>query len=245
MIAPIDSWFLKYIHYPKLKEESKFYASYGLFMHELLEKYYGGMMSKDEILMSFLTNFSKRIEGSGRPKVSIIQNYFQSGKEFIKSLEPMPFEMVSVEEKINFDVDGIPFTGVIDYLGADSEGYAVVDNKSRKLKARSTRSKPTLKDKELDCMLRQLYLYAEAVRQKYGSLPKLLCFNCFRTGTFIKEPLSEITYHNTIEWAKRKVEEIAETEEFYPNREFFACYYICGMSNHCCYAEELLRRDKK
>lgn len=28
-------WFLTYIHTPKLKKEDKFYAAYGLFMHDL------------------------------------------------------------------------------------------------------------------------------------------------------------------------------------------------------------------
>lgn len=231
-------WYLQYLHYPKPKKETKFYAAYGLFMHDILENYYTGKLSKDEALMTFLTQFSERTQGTGRPKIATVQKYMQSGKEFLKSLQPFRFEMVSVEERMDFDIDGIPFTGRIDYLGMEDGEYVIVDNKSRDLKPRSNRAKPTLKDKELDAMLRQLYIYAEAVRQKYGKLPKSLCFNCFRTGVFIEEPFNEDAYHEAIQWAKNKVEEIAGADEFYPNREFFSCYYLCGMSNHCCYDKE-------
>ena len=170
-------WFLTYIHTPKLKKEDKFYAAYGLFMHDLLEKYYRGENSKEEILIMFLTQFKERTKGTGRPKSATVQKYFQSGIEFIKSLEPMRFKMISVEEKIDFKIGELNFTGRIDYLGEEDGELIIVDNKSRDLKQRSKREKPILKDKELDSMLRQLYIYAEAVRQKYGRLPKLLCFN--------------------------------------------------------------------
>ena len=153
-------WFLTYIHTPKLKKEDKFYAAYGLFMHDLLEKYYRGENPKEEILIMFLTQFKERTKGTGRPKSATVQKYFQSGIEFIKSLEPMRFKMISVEEKIDFKIGGLNFTGRIDYLGEEDGDLVIVDNKSRDLKQRSKREKPTLKDKELDSMLRQLYIYA-------------------------------------------------------------------------------------
>lgn len=155
-------WFLTYIHTPKLKKEDKFYAAYGLFMHDLLEKYFKGENSKEEILMMFLTQFKAKTKGTGRPKAATVQKYFQSGTEFIKSLEPLRFKMISVEEKIDFKIGEFNFTGRIDYLGEEDGEFVIIDNKSRDLKPRSGRAKPTLKDKELDLMLRQLYIYAEA-----------------------------------------------------------------------------------
>lgn len=184
-------WFLTYIHTPKLKKEDKFYAAYGLFMHDLLEKYYRGENSKEEILIMFLTQFKERTKGTGRPKSATVQKYFQSGIEFIKSLEPMRFKMISVEEKIDFKIGGLNFTGRIDYLGEEDGDLVIVDNKSRDLKQRSKREKPTLKDKGLDSMLRQLYIYAEAVRQKYGRLPKLLCFTVLGQECLSKNRLTK------------------------------------------------------
>jgi len=228
-------WYLQYIHYPKLMKEDKFYAVYGLFMHELLESYYTAKMAKDEVMLAFLTQFPERTQGAGRPNPGTVRKYFQSGKEYIRNLKPLRFDMVSVEEKIDFHIGGMLFTGRIDYLGTEDGEYVIVDNKSRDLKPRSGRAKPTLKDKELDIMLRQLYIYAEAVRQKYGKLPKLLCFNCFKTGMLIEEPFREDAYHEALLWAEGKIREILDVDEFPPNIEFFGCSYICSYSSHCCY----------
>ncbi len=49
------------------------------------------------------------------------------------------------------------------------------------------------------------------------------------------EPFNEDAYREALSWAQHKVEEISGADEFYPNREFFSCYYLCGLSNHCCY----------
>ena len=51
--------------------------------------------------------------------------------------------------------------GVIDLVGrSDTGGLVIVDHKSRALKPRSKRKKPTKTNQELDEYLRQLYLYA-------------------------------------------------------------------------------------
>lgn len=105
-------------------------------MHDLLEKYYKGENSKEEILMMFLTQFKERTKGTGRPKAVTVQKYFKTGTEFIKSLEPFRFTMVSVEEKIDFKIGDFDFTGRIDYLGEENGDFVIVDNKSRDLKPR-------------------------------------------------------------------------------------------------------------
>ena len=200
-------WFLTYIHTPKLKKEDKFYATYGLFMHDLLEKYFKGENSKEEILMMFLTQFKAKTKGTGRPKAATVQKYFQSGTEFIKSLEPLRFKMISVEEKIDFKIGEFNFTGRIDYLGEEDGEFVIIDNKSRDLKPRSGRAKPTLKDKELDLMLRQLYIYAEAVRQKYGNCRNyyvltVLGLECLSKNRLTKTHIAK-TYHGRSTKSKR------------------------------------------
>lgn len=237
-------WFLKYLK--KYKETDKFYATYGAFIHKILERHYKGELTKDNMLMEFLTNFSKEVRGV-RPKETTVQKYIEQGSEYLASFTPLPFEMIEVEYKVNFDIDGIPFVGFIDFLGKEDGEYIIVDNKSRDLKPRSGRSRLTAKDKELDDMLKQLYLYSAAISQEFGKYPKELCFNCFRTGTLIREPFNIEAYNRTIKWAKERIKKISEDTEFNPNRDFFACRYICGVSDNCIYdieACEERRRQK-
>ena len=113
----------------------------------------------------------------------------------------------------------------------------VVDNKSRVLKPRSKRAKPTKTDEELDSYLIQLYLYSAAVEQEYGKLPKSLCFNCFRTPIFIEEPFKEEAYAASKLWLSDKVEAIKRETDFRPNMEFFKCKHLCEMQDFCEYCE--------
>lgn len=225
-------FFLKYIS--KCEETDKFYATYGSFMHKLIERYYRGELSRDEMLMEFLTGFSSNVKGM-RPQESTVQKYIKCGVEYLSSFQPFKYNMVDVEKRVDFEIDGLKFVGYIDYLGELDCEYYIIDNKSRDLKPRSGRKKPTAKDRELDDMLKQLYIYAAAIKQEYGKFPKALCFNCFRTGVFIEEPFDEVAYNEAIAWAKTKIDEIKAADDFYPNREFFSCLYICGVSDECVY----------
>lgn len=234
-------FFLKYIS--KCKDSDKFYASYGLFMHKLIENYYRGVLSKDEMLIEFLTGFSKNVRGV-RPPESTVQKYIRCGVEYLKGFQPFKYPMVDVEKRVEFEIDGLKFVGYIDYLGKEDGEYYVIDNKSRDLKPRSNREKPTVKDRELDSMLKQLYIYSAAVKQEYGKFPKSLCFNCFKSGVFIEEPFREEAYNEAVDWVKRMVEDIKSTDDFYPNREFFSCYYICGVSDDCVY-DQIAREERR
>lgn len=225
-------WYMKYIR--GYKETPQFYSSYGSFMHKLIEKFYRGEITKDEMQIRFLLDFSQEVKGV-RPQDKTVQKYIQAGVQYLKNFKPFPFNLIEVEKKIEFDIDGIPFVGYIDYLGEKDGNYYIIDNKSRDLKPRSNRRKPTVKDNELDEMLKQLYIYSVAIKQEYGNFPKSLCFNCFKSNTFIEEPFNYEAYLKAIEWVKKSVEKIKDENEFPPNREFFSCYYICGLNNECCY----------
>lgn len=233
-------------HISKCKDDDRFYASYGSFCHKLIENYYRNIITKDEMIQEFLTGFSDEVKGT-RPKKSIVEKYIQRGANYMKEFEPFPFNMVDVEKKVEFEVGGLKFIGFIDYLGEKDGEYYIVDNKSRDLKPRSKRKEPTINDKTLDKMLRQLYIYSAAVRQEYGKFPKSLCFNCFKAGVFIEEPFKENKYDEAIKWAIDTVEEIKKTENFYPQIDYFSCNNICGVSEHCIYHEmeqEEIRRKR-
>lgn len=227
-------WFLKYIR--QYKETPQFYSSYGSFMHKLLEGFYKGELTKEEMLTKFLFDFSDEVQGI-RPQESTVKKYITSGIEYLKGFEPLPYNVLGIEKKVEFEINGIPLVGFIDYLGEKDGEIYIVDNKSRDLKPRSNRKQPTANDKEIDEMLRQLYIYSAAIKQEYGKFPKSLCFNCFRSGVFIEEPFKEEAYNEAIAWAERTIEDIKDTDDFYPNIEFFNCLYICGFKDDCCYWE--------
>ena len=205
-------------------------------MHKLIEEFYRGKLTKEEMLTKFLFDFHTEVQGE-RPKESTVSKYIQCGVEYLRGFSPFPYKMIDVEKKVEFEIGGRKFIGFIDYLGEKDGEYYIVDNKSRELKPRSKRAKPTVKDQELDEMLKQLYLYAAAVKQEYGKFPKALCFNCFKNGVFIEEPFSEKVFSETIEWFLKTIDNIADENDFPPYLDYFSCKNICGVKDECCYYE--------
>ena len=225
-------WFCHYIRGEN--ERPMFYASYGSYVHDLLRRYYIGEIGKDELPMRFLLDFSTKVQGE-RPASSTVAKYIQSGHEYFKNFEPLPYRVVDIEKEVHFDLDGTPFVAFIDFIGEKDGKLMIVDHKSRELKPRSSKKKKTLKDIELDEMLRQLYLYSHGIKQLTGEFPAFLCINSFRNGNLIEEPFDRTAYESSVEWAKQKIEEISDEEEFRPYVDFFQCKYLCGLHDECCY----------
>ena len=235
-------FFLKYIS--NISESDRFYASYGSFIHSLIERYYKKELSKEELETEFLLGFSNNVKGV-RPPQSTVDKYIKCGSEYFRNFKPFDFNMVGVEKKVSFEIDGLPFIGYIDYLGEKDGEYFVIDNKSRDLKPRSKRKKPTQKDQELDKMLRQMYIYSTAVKQEFGKFPKALCFNCFKSGIFIEEPFNIDAYNETIEWVKKNINDIKTADDFYPYLDYFACNNICGVSEECIYHQTEIEERRR
>lgn len=193
------------------------------------------------MLPEFLLRFAERVKGR-RPSDTVVSNYIRAGRDYLSSFKPFPLNTLWVEKKLLFDLNGHPFVCVVDYLGeSDSGELYLVDHKSRDLKPRSRRRKPTAKDAELDDMLRQLYLYSAAVFDAIGKYPDYLCFNCFRTGVFIREPFDMGKYEEAKRWALDLVEEIESEEEFEPTQSYFFCKWLCGVCDKCEYYIESQR----
>lgn len=232
-------WYLKYIR--RLHGKDMFFSDYGSFVHKLIELYFLGEKTRDELCDIYLREFKSRVKGHA-PNPKVFGNYFKSGLNYIRNIAPFPYNMVAVEKRVDFEMDGIPFVGYIDFLGEKNGELYVVDNKSRTLKPRSTRAKPTKTDEELDAYLRQLYIYSAAVEQEYGKTPKALCFNCFRAPVFIVEPFEEQAYAESKKWLEESVARITAETDFKPDVEYFKCTHLCEMNGHCEYYKLLKKK---
>lgn len=236
------AWFYKYIRgHP---EEQLFYSSFGKLVHDILEKFYKGKIKKEDMLFEFLTRINSDVKGE-RPEAKILDKYINGVSEYLNSFAPFPYEMIDVEKYVSFMVEDKRFVGVIDYIGMKDGEYYIIDNKSGDLRKRSNRKYPTIKDMELDEKLRQLYLYAEAINQEYGKYPAFLCFNCFRTGVFIKEPFSIEKYNETKQWALEEIEKIENEEYFVSVPDYFRCKWLCGYGAECEEYQEYLAERRR
>ena len=194
-----------------------------------------GLIPKEQLQETYLSGFRENVTGRP-PSGKVFNSYFFDGLRYLESFEPFPYKTEATEVKAEFDIDGIPLVGFIDYVGRAEDGsLVIVDNKSRALKSRSKRDKPTKTDLELDKYLTQLYLYSEAVKKLYGVFPKTLCFNCFRTNMLIREPFRKEAYDNAVGWFKGVVSDAANADKFPPSAEWFKCRFLCDCRDACVY----------
>ena len=232
-------FYLRYIKFPRDKYEGKehFFSSYGKFMHELIRLYRTGEKTKEQLIVEYLSKFRETITAPA-PNAKVFSTYFADGLMYLQNMEPSENEIISTETKLRFDFRGKRFVGYIDSLERKPDGsLVIVDDKSRNLKPRSKRSKPTKTDIELDEYLRQLYMYSLFLIDEFGEMPGSLCFNCFRTQTMIEEKFWLDELEDTLEWIVVRTREIINTSEFEPDLEWYKCKYICEMQDVCSYFE--------
>lgn len=226
-------WYLKYIQ--KLPGKKMFFSSYGSFIHKLLEQYYKEELGKNQLLYQYLTGFRSNVTERA-PSPQVFKKYFQDGVEYFKNFEPLPYKIVGIEERVDGDIDGIRFMGIVDCRAEADDGVIIIDNKSRALKPRSGRAKPLKTDLELDQYLVQLYLYGRLISEKYQTPISCLGFNCFRCKPpLIIEPYVQEKADSAVNWLKDNVARITKETEFSPDIDYFKCKHLCDMQDHCEY----------
>jgi hypothetical protein len=213
--------------------EPNFYSAYGSLIHGLYERWYKGKIRQEQLIPEFVSGFIHLpdIEPERRSQ------YLLSGLSCFGREIDTPEKIVGVERRVRFTVGGYRFQGIIDLMYEQDGGIVILDHKSHSLQPRSGRKKPTVKDRELDEYLRQLYLYAHAVRQlKLGEVKKLV-FNCFRTGVVIEEPHSAAAELDAVNWAVDTIRQIEDTRLFLPTPDWFYCGNLCDTRSICDYRE--------
>lgn len=234
MVAYEDCPYRFYLTYIRKTEAVRlFFADYGSFMHLIIQKYLTGELQKEELPGYYLTHFREYVAGKA-PNQTIFQNYFRQGLAYLSGIEPLKEDILGVEKEVCFHIEDREFIGYIDKVSRNN-GIDITDNKSRALKERTHRKKPTKSDEELDRYLRQLYLYSIPTEKEYGALPTNLIFNCFRTRTQITEPFNMNAYEATKKWALATINNILMELTWSPDIDWFKCSYLCSCNHQCEY----------
>ena len=222
-----------FYRYYQLNEigESNLFASYGILVHSILERYAKGELQINELVDEFTSGFELEIN---EPIVmfgkDLTQSYLDKGILFFTNFKGF-WGLKPLESEYRFEValGKNTFVGVIDLIAEDEDGnIIIVDHKSS-----SKFSKKDLKSKS-----KQLYLYAKAIYEKYGKFPTQLWFNHFKND-YIEKMFFDIDFYNeTIQWALDTMDKIEACLEFNPNNnDKFFCGYLCDYRNNCEYKE--------
>lgn len=232
------SWYLQYIKKAKGKQNA--FAEYGTLVHETLEKYSKGELLDFMLADYYKENFDKVITYNFPPNkyVDLRQSYFEKGINYLENFQGFNTykEILGVEKEVKFNIGKYKFIGYIDLLVKDeNDNLQVIDHKSHNLKPRSNRKKTTKGDEELNCFLRQLYLYSVPLKPEYNKYPAYLNFNVFRQGLWIHEEFKEEKLEEAKKWAIDTIEEIKNAETFPAYYDDFFCNQLCNFRNICGY----------
>lgn len=222
------------------------FSDFGSFVHSLLEKYFKGEVEFFELSGLYQDGYEENVTHDFPPNayVDLAEKYYKSGKEYLDYFEGLPdkYEVIAVEMKVNLVIRGRPFVGYIDLVLRDKEDgkYVIWDHKS-KSKFKS--------EKEMHEYLRQLYLYAISINEKFGEYPKELTFNMFNKHDLITTKFDEKECEAAVEWFSNTIDKIYADKVFddkisidyynkfkdvnkFKKNDFF-CNELCGVREHC------------
>lgn len=220
-----------------------FFATYGSFMHTVLQLYLSGQLSQAEAIDFFLQNYDDKVRGDA-PSEKVAQGFFNKSFDYLQEIDFPYKDIVATEKQVHFEIDGFKFIGFIDVLAKTGKQYHIIDHKSHGLRNRSGRRFQTQYDKQLDRYLRQQYLYSIPIKQEYGRFPATLNFNCYRHGRFIKQKFDPQVLHRTKLWAVQQIHTIRDERSWDPTPDQFRCNYICDSSQSCEYCKKFYRRGR-
>ncbi len=218
-----QAFYLQYIR--ELEGIDNAFGQFGTHCHNILEKYAKNELVIFELLKEYENKYWEIVTEKFPPNKfkDLGQSYFEQGYEYFSNFEGFDdYEILGVEEYVNFKIDEFDFTGYID-LVLKKDGIILSDYKSKSKMSKTEKEK----------YLRQLYLYCIPIWEKYGEYPKELWFDMIRFDEIIIEQFKINKLEETKKWAKNKIYEILNEKDWKPISESFFCKFICGQRKNC------------
>jgi hypothetical protein len=218
---------------------SNFFSEFGLCIHEILEKYFLGEITKKDLPKYYIDHYNDFVKSSP-PSFRMIENYYNDGLSFFTNFDynKDDYNIIFTEEKIIDTYNGINLTVKPDLLVQEkfSNKYILVDYKTAKLRSKTGTGKyDTDKIKKYKL---QLLLYAYFIWTVKQIEVKEIWIFFIRNNFTLKIPVVIDEVLETTEWFTSMIQKLKNDEEYKPNtskdNKFF-CENICGLREICEY----------
>lgn len=219
----------------KADQLSNGFAEQGTLIHDLLDKWAKGELSKDVLAEEYARRYPDEVV-TKFPKMLASKGYtekaYQQGLDYFLDFDAFAgYEILAAEEKFETDIGGRKFIGIVDMIVKDetTDELIVLDHKSKSLSSFK---------KSEDEMYRQQLLYSKHVYEKYGQWPDRLMFNLFKEGGLKPERrFDQAEYNSAILWAIEQMEKIESYEllDWLQSKEEgdFFCHELCSVRKSC------------
>lgn len=216
-----------------LKSTDNFFSQYGLFNHEIFEKYANGDLKLWELPEYFSEHYDEKVTLQAPiSRINLNETYYDAGINYWSNFNGFEDKTLNAEMEIKFPIHGdkkdYQFIGYIDRVAEDEYGIILSDYKSKgKFKSKHERYD----------LFNQLYLYAEGVKSIYNQYPYLLQINRYRVGEIDSEVFD-------IKESKERIENniISVIEDIYKETDYipvknrssnYFCNNLCAFKDRC------------
>jgi len=214
-----------------LQGESNFFAEYGSFIHNILEKFFKGELAIYELSTFYKEGYQNAIQHSAPPNkfVDLNQSYYKAGLKYFNEIEDYDeYNIIDVEKKVDFKIDNIKMVGYIDLLAKDKDNRLhIIDHKSSNIKS--------LKSQKAKDYWKQMSLYSIPIKEEFGEYPCQLHINAFRKQQWYTTDFNIEEVSNVKKWATNTVDLVRKEDEWNPTIDEFFCSYLCNFRNKCKY----------
>ena len=201
-------------------EEENAFAQHGKFAHSILERFFKGELMPYELSDMYESEYYENVTKQF-PYSNIAKSFYDKTLQYFKNFDnDFEGEIIGVEEELETKFGDYSFIGYADLIMRDDKGIYIVDHKSHA----AFKSK-----KERTEYFRQLYLYAECVKQKYGEYPYKLVFNMFRISKIEVEFFDLSQHYNDTLWFTECVDKIIKNTDWDCKPDEWYCTNLCGM----------------
>lgn len=220
--------------------EGNFYAEVGTFMHEILAMYFAGEISRTEAVKYFRKNFDSNVlyevnRSTKEKSYNACLDYLENGNlSWIDN-----YEILGVEQEIEFEINGYKFICFIDLLLKDKqdEELVLIDHKSAGYPFKQNGGVKKNSEISFNHYKKQMYIYCYAIKKVYGKFPKEITWNHFKeNGKFATIPFKMDEYEDTLRWLEDTIHTIEDEEDFDPTLNYFFCNNLCNFRSSCEYS---------
>ena len=222
--------------------ENNAYAEIGSAGHHWNEQIFKKIMTVEEALIDCAENFDDWVledisESSKEKKYEALCDYFTAFDDFYKER----YEVVGVEQEFNWKIGKYKCVGYADLILKDKQSGNVllVDHKSANHFFKKDGTVLKNQQENFEAYRKQMYMYADAMKKKYGFYPDYMVWNHFLDGgatTVIPFDMAE--HAAAIKWVKDTIRSIYKDTTFEAGkRDYTRCNIICNYRNDCEYKE--------
>ena len=228
--------------------ESNYAAENGLAVHKTLESFLKEEADLWDLPVIYNQNYDALVQHMApyNKYCDIATKTHFECEEYFNNLSNIDekYEILGVELKEEFQLDGYPFVGFIDLLLRNKETgeITVSDHKSHKFKflKRGGISKTDIPD--LEKYKKQLYLYCINILEEYGRVDYLR-WNLFRQQKELIVPFKIEEFEATKKWAVDTIHNIEQDGRRDPVGSGYYCYNLCDFRFNCEYCERKSKEE--